>query len=100
VTIIWGKSQFGSIRFQLAAPGGGLFYEQLNQHMKKRKAARELDRGSDSVRFSPHIDGRDPFCWFSLIEEEIEESWEDVVQWFRQLEKTPRIYAIVQEDGV
>ncbi len=99
VTIRWGESQFGSIRFQLVAPGGGLFYEQLNQHMKKRKAARELDRGSDLVRFSPHIEVRDPFCWLSLMEEEIEESWEDAVQWFKQLKKTPRIYAIVEQDG-
>jgi hypothetical protein len=33
------------------------------------------------------------------MEEEIEESWEDAVQWFRQFKKTPRIYAIVEQDG-
>ena len=99
MTIVWGQSRFGLIRLQLLTPGGGRFYEQLIQHLRKKRAPHELDRDSDSVRFSPNIEVSDPFCWLSLVEDEVEESWADVVRWFKQHKKTSGIYAIVERDG-
>lgn len=75
---------------------GPIFYELLNQVIKQNMRC-ELNRECDQVRFTPNKDVFDNCCWVSLVEDEVEYSWEIAVDWLSQFKGNapPKVYAVV-----
>jgi len=88
--------QLGSTKLQLSAPGA-IFFQHIKQHIAKRNGPRELNP-NDLVRFSAHMEGNEPSCLIKLLEEEVDEEWDDAVTWLGGYGKSTKIYAFIESD--
>ena len=53
---------------------------------------------TDQVRFSTHVNGKQPFCLIRLLEEDVNEEWGDAVEWIERETKGSKIYAFIESD--